>query len=358
MNKSNANIGTSLTLKNTIQLLLDYGRFLLGAWYVYAIVLVLFIGFAWRHISQQELIYSGGISFMTTQDSGGGMQGIAQLAGQLGLSSGGGRGELSADKIIELAVSKKIIYQALLKSVTINKDEDMLFNHYIKLLNKQAIWGKTNEKYLDFLFTNTTDSSFTFLEHAAAKRIYGELLGGLINTSVSKNGIMRIRCSSASEAFSREFILTLVTTLKNFYEDRSVEQQSKTYKLINKRVDSLYQTLLNKEYALGNWLDDNRNALRAGTLSAKKMMRQERLSSEVEILNVMYGEAVRNRELALMNLLSNSPIIQIIDKPEYPLETQFVDTRLIYLFAIAGALALCTFLLAFYKLVRDALRET
>jgi hypothetical protein len=168
---------------------------------------------------------------------------------------------------------------------------------------------------------------------------------------------MHLRCQSTSENFSQIFIVKLVELLRDYYSNKSVEQQNKTYKIIENRVDSLHKAMRNKEYALAKWIDDYRIPLRVGTLKAEKVLERERLKAEAEILSVMYEEAIKNREMAHMSLLVQTPIIQIIDYPTLPLQPQIYFTPILYAFALIAAIGLAIILISFNKLVKDALRE-
>ena len=76
---------------------------------------------------------------------------------------------------------------------------------------------------------------------------------------------------------------------------------------------------------------------------------------EVEVLNTMYLEIVKNLEISKMTLLNQTPIINIIDKPILPLEEEKLSKTMAGILGgfLGGFLSFCFFI--FGKLFKDAL---
>jgi len=344
---------TDATLKNTILVLKDYFLEYLRKWYVYLIIGSLFVGYAYINAKRKAKTYTATITFMTTDDAPTRFSGILQLAGQLGINTGS-RGEVKSEKILELVSSKNIVYTTLLKKIEINGKTDLLFNHYIEQFKTLDELTLTDTSLLNFTFTSTDLNNFNFKENKVASYIYKEIFDFYLSTSISENGIMKAECITKSEPFSKEFTAELIKTLSDYYIRKTIEQESQAYRLIDKRVDSLYRLLLGKENALADWIDSHRNAIRAGTLPASVLMQQQRLESEAEVLSVMYMEAAKNREIAKMNLVAGTPIIQIIDFPTYPLPEKRHGALIPAILALFTAGVLVTIALTLNKLIRDA----
>lgn len=343
------------TLKTTLLILRAYLLEYLQKWYWYVIVGGILVTYTYITTKQKDLTYTGAITFMSTSDSPARFSGIMQLAGQLGINSGSG-GELKSEKILDLLSSKNITYSTLTKKIEVNGKSDMLFNHYLDLFDMRNQIAKNDTSLANFSFTNTNPAKFSFKENKVAAMIYRKIMDTQLATSISKSGIMRADCTSTSEPFSKEFPEELVKTLTDYYTTKSVEQEYQAYRVIDKRVDSLYRLLISKEHALAEWIDDHRTALRAGTLSASVMMQQQRLENEAEVLSVMYVEAAKNREIAKMNLVSGTPIIQVIDYPHFPLPFYKPGALIPCVLSLFAALVLVTVLLTLRKLIADAMK--
>ncbi|OWY22790.1 hypothetical protein C7N43_02555 [Sphingobacteriales bacterium UPWRP_1] len=342
------------SLKTTLLVIRDYLLEFVGKWYWYVLVCGVLCVFAYINAKRKPTTYTATVTFMTTSDSPSRFSGFMQLAGQLGINTGSAGSELKSEKIVELLSSKYIIYNTLLKKIDINGKSDLLFNHYIDLFDLSADLERADTTLHNFRFTATDADKFSFKENKVASMLYKDIFETYLSTNTSKNGIMKAECTTKSEQFSKEFTAELVKTLSDYYIKKTVEQEYEAYRLIDKRVDSLYRLLISKENALAEWIDDHRSALRANTLPATVMMQQQRLESEAEVLNVMYAEAAKNREVAKMNLVSGTPIIQIIDYPTYPLPKKKPGALIpcFLMLVISGGLLTVFFTLR--KLVRDA----
>ena len=335
----------NLNLRSTLFVLRYYLLEILRKWYWYLLLVALTILAASYYVQKLQTTYQADASMMLSTEAGGGLSGILRMAGQFGVGGGSAGNELSAEKLMDLLSSKQIVYSSLLTTVTINEKKDLLANHITKLLNKKAI-----------VIKNTTIDKLTPAESEQIANIYGAITNGALISDVGRSGIVHITFSSPSEKVAKETLQILVTTLRDYYADKSVEQQRLTYNIINDRVDSLEKTLYSTEYNMAHFIDEYRPALRAGSLSAQKLMTQDQLKRQAEILNVMYAEAVKNREIAHMSMLSNRPIVQVVDFPTYPLGEKKPNIVTIYLLALFATIGVVTILVILNKLVRDALK--
>lgn len=339
-------------LKQTILLFNSYAKAVLKKWYIFILMLAIGWLLVSLHLRDQEITYTGTISFMTNNTKNTGASQILQLAGQLGM--GGSSGESNNDRIVELMRSRTLIVSTLLRKVEIEGDTDLLFNHYIRLFELDKAWEE-DEALKDYKMEAKPIEDFTFTDNRATGQLVGPISGQFLNTNTSNSGIIRVRCTSESEIFSKVFIETLADALSDFYVSKTIEQQQNTYDLISERTDSLEKALFNAEYALAGWIDDNRGALRAGTLTAQKLIRQEQLKRNAEILNVMYVEAVKRSEIARINLMSSTPVLQILDRPTFPLKRNMPNARYLYIMVFMAIFVMTTVLIILHKIVRDAL---
>lgn len=332
-------------LRSTLFVLRYYLLEILRKWYWYLLLVALTILAASYYVQKLQTTYKADASMMLSTESSGSLSGILRMAGQFGVGGGSAGNELSSEKLMDLLSSKQIVYSSLLTTITIDDKKDLLVNHITKLLNKKAIAIK-----------NATIEKLTPAESEQLADIYRDITNGALISDVGRSGVVHITFASPSEKVAKETLQILVSTLRDYYADKSVEQQRLTYNIINDRVDSLEKTLYSTEYNMAHFIDEYRPALRAGSLSAQKLMTQDQLKRQAEILNVMYAEAVKNREIAHMSMLSNRPIVQIVDFPTYPLEEKKPNILIIYLLALFATLGVATILVILNKLVRDALK--
>ena len=75
----------------------------------------------------------------------------------------------------------------------------------------------------------------------------------------------------------------------------------------------------------------------------------------VEVLNTMYLELVKNIEVSKLTLLNQTPIIQVIDKPILPLEDTKMSIFLVLLITIFISTTFSVIYIVLKKLVNDSL---
>ena len=76
---------------------------------------------------------------------------------------------------------------------------------------------------------------------------------------------------------------------------------------------------------------------------------------QVEVLNTMYLEIVKNIEMAKITLLDNTPIINILDRPVFPLPSDNISTFFLCFFFGFIGLFLSLIYYMFRKFITDAL---
>ncbi len=347
------NSTTNQQIRTLVLSLKDYVWELIRKWYWFVIVGVLFVGFQLYKVNQQPITYTSKLSFMTNNDSGGGVSRLLQFAGQFGL---GGNQPVASERLVELLKSKQMVYRALLQKVEIDSTEQLLFNHYLDLFQMRKNWQE-KDHLRDFKFTSKSIDKFSFLENSIAQDIYNRIIYGMVSARPGKNGITSISCESTSEVFSKEFLITLVQTLSDYYQNKAVEQQQNTYELMKARTDSVQGALHGVEYTITKWYEDNRKPMMAGTLSPKKAMEKERLERRAEIFQEILLADYKSLEIARLDLHSNKPILQIIDRPTYPLPMNVPNKLMKLIVAAFLSVVLTTIAILFLKIVRDAFEQ-
>ena len=87
------------------------------------------------------------------------------------------------------------------------------------------------------------------------------------------------------------------------------------------------------------------------------MLEELRLKREVEILNVMYAEILKNLEISKVTLLNQKPLVNIIDSPRYPLEVvRFSPLKGLLVFGMLGVI-LSSIYLVLNFLIKNALKQ-
>ena len=337
-NRSNQPFNDEITLKELILKVQEYFWYLWGKkwWIILAGLIGGGIGFyrAWA----TPVTYMAELTYMVNEDEGAKLSGAATILTQFGLGSSGS--EYNLDKIVALSKSRRIVQKVLLDSTVVDGNDDLVANHLVNILNLHADWANSlNLK--DFYFDNNELESFNRSAKRALKIIYlkvagGENKPGLLNSTYTEStGILRLAVTSENEDLSIALTKGIYTYLSNFYVKQSTEKQRETFQQLNAEVDSISIALSIAENKLANFQDRSQ-----GLLSRRDALPKNTFSREVQVLAIMYGEALKNRETAAFILKNKTPFFQILDGVLEPAKviakSKFVSSIVSALIAMLG----------------------
>jgi uncharacterized protein involved in exopolysaccharide biosynthesis len=317
------------------------------------LIIVGFIGgvIGFVYASFQSPSYVSRLSFMLNDKESGIPSSLSSLAGLAGLSGGGS--STSDDRIVFMASSRFIIANTLLVKETINRKNDLLINHYIDF-NKMVDGFDSDTSLKDFeRFTHNEQSQLTYAENKVMDMIIKSFIEDkMLSISAKKKtglvtqsaGIVLLDFKSESEEFSKLFIENLYNKLSLYYINKSIERQLYNYTIIQRRADSIQDELLQTESSGAAFVDQNQNVVRMS-----RKMEGDRLRKRIEILNLMYGEVLKNLEIAKFTLENQTPSLIVVDTPTLPLEKK----KMSRLKTAIGMAFLLVFLAAMYVLFKS-----
>ena len=274
--------------------------------------------------------------------------GMSGIASQFGFDLGGGSSTtFSQQNIMELLKSRRVVVATLLEEGTIDGKKDLLIEHYITIKEFREVWAKSEE------FSGVNFNKASTLEHDS---IMGVIWKGLTENNLNiemqndKANIINLTFISVNEQFAKQFIETLIDEMSKMYITHQTKQARNTLDFLKDRADSVFVELDKSEQEFARVKDINQRIIKAsGRLKELQLMR------EVEVLNTMYLEIVKNLEISKMTLLNQTPIINIIDMPILPLEEEKLSKSIAGILGgfLGGFLSVCFFV--FGKLFNDAI---
>lgn len=279
--------------------------------------------------------YESKITFVLEDSKGGGALGAyAGVAAQFGIDLGGGSGGVfQGDNILLLLKSKLLVRKALLSSYT-EDGKKSLADQYLKISGYEDKWAsKPRLAGIQIpVSTPVKKASYSLLQDSVIDVIYEKILND--NLSVQKIdkklSFVSVNCITKDELFSKFFVERLVVEATDLYILTKTKRSKANVEKLSARADSLEKLMNAKTYYVASAQDLNLNPVRKmGTVNT------ELASRDRMILQTVYGEVVKNLEVAKMTLSQETPIIQIIDSPELPLhkiEFKLVKSVLVGLF--------------------------
>lgn len=244
---------------------------------------------------------------------------MAGLASQFGVELGGAGsgGAFSGENNIELLKSRSLIEKTLLTPVWIDGREDLLVNRFIEFNKLREKWAEDPYMSDVVYYKGEPREKFGIKKDSVLFQIYKQIKKKSLNVSRldKKLTIIKIDVKSQDELFAKLFTEVLVETASRLYIETKTKRSKTNLDIIEARLDSVRRELDKSIYGAAISKDQNTMTIRAaGNIqSAKKQL-------NVQVLTTMYGELIKNSEMAKYTLLRDEPLVQVIDTPILPLE--------------------------------------
>ncbi len=285
---------------------------------------------------QYKPYYIANLSFIIndTKSFSGGT--LSALAGQLGMTTNGPN--VTDDRILFLGRTKRILGSALLKKM---KHEDIrIADKLAVVLRLKKTWvSDTTLCFFDKFSANHIED-LSYMENKAIDNIINYLLlSKRLNfesvsrktssfVGVQSTGIINISFECRNEQVSKEFVDAIYDELTSFYVNSILKNLQYNYDLISNKTDSIKELLTHTELENADASDATFNVFRF-----KGKINELRLRRDVEMLNILYAEGIKNKELAKFNLEQERPVFQMVDEPMYPLE---IKDKSMYVYGFFG----------------------
>lgn len=294
------------------------------------------------------------VSFMINeeQSSGNVFSGaFGQFGNLLGLGT-----DVNLQKILELAKSRRIAEKVFFAKSKINEKEELIANQFIGELESNGQWIKSGflqkkSPLSGFRFQNFDPGRFNTLENLALKQLHALFLKTLSTEVSEKTSIMKLTIQFTDEQLTYELANRLFDEMSNFYIDKMVERQRETWVGLKQKTDSLKALIETKQYQLAGIRDKYR-----ATWLYHEEVPKTILDQEIKMLQVVYGESLKNREMASFALETRTPFIQAIDLPILPLKVIHRSWLNTLILSVIYGLFIGSFCVIIPKFYRDQMK--
>jgi len=337
-----------ITIGQIIRVIKSYVFYFLRKWWLLLLVALALGAYRVYNVYNTSPEFSAGLTFTLYEEGGGGGGGgLSGLIGQIGLGS---IDNVDFDRIVEFMETRQIVGEALFKKVTINGVEDYFANHYLREMKLYENWEeKESVRFIDFWFTRGDVENFTPVENIVLNVIWNRMARTHLKTEIRGSGIIEMKVTTESQPFSIEFTKTLFRELAFSYKEKLNEKNRTNYNQMQYRKDSIAAVLKVSEARYAKFQDTNKN-LR----SARALIEDIRLRRDVEVLNAIYIELVKQVEILNFTLTRETPYLISIDEPVYPVMGQKLDIISEGVKYAIGGIFLTLLILAGIKFIQDA----
>lgn len=310
-------------------------------WQIPALCIALALGYQTYRYFTFVPEYSARITFSVDEDEGGASPGLTGILGQFGLGSVR-PSRYNLDKILALSKSRRVISQTLFGKIDIDGKTDYIANHLIREYKLSTTSANPEASNAGFVFTHDSISLFNRSENEMLMALYGLIIGppddpskALVSADYNEDtNIMSIDVTTSNEALSVALAQGMFRALSDYYVNKAIEKQLKTFTVVSAKKDSVLAVLKSTEFQLASFKDSHR-----GLVMRTDQISELRLQREITALSAMYAEVLKNTEVADFSLKNKMPFIQVIDSPILPIApTQFSIIRKFALAVILGGL--------------------
>lgn len=347
-----------ISLKDLILSVVEYLAYLYSKWlYVLCFAIcgaLAGLGYAFTKKPQYLAI----TTFVLEENAGNGsgslgssLSGLASIAG-VDLANGGGI--FQGDNIFELYKSRRMVQKTLLTTITYEGRRQLLIDRYIEFNGIRRIWD-ANENLKGLQFNNS--SSFSRLQDSVLSIIVADVTKNYLNVVKldKKLSIIKAEVKSPDEFFSKAFNEEIVRNVNDFYIQTKTKKSLKNILILQQKTDSV-RNIMNSAINTSVAVSDATPNLNP-TRQIQRVAPVQRSQFSAEANKTVLTELIKNLELSKMSLLRETPLIQVIDEPVFPLNK--IGSGKLKGLVIGGVLGgfICCLMLIARRLVKNVLNE-
>jgi hypothetical protein len=280
--------------------------------------------YAWK----QKPLYTATTTFvLESGEKGGGLGAYAGLASMMGIDLGGGGGGIfQGDNILELYKSRKMLEETLLSPVD-SGSKLPLIEKFLEVNELRKGWEKKPQlKALRFRVDEISPNHINDAKRRLRDSVIGKVVGLLTKTSLTvtkpdkKLSIIKVDVKSADEVFSKRFNEELVRNVNDFYIQTKTKKSLDNVAILQRKTDSVRAVMNGAIYNAVAVADATPNA--NPTRQVQRLAPMQRSQFSAETNKAVLGEMVKNLEMSKMTLMKETPLVQVIDEPIYPLSKE------------------------------------
>lgn len=309
-----------INLKELIVRIKEWYKYLLTKW----LTILLFgllggaIGLIYAFLDKP--VFTANTSFVLEEDKGGGggLASLSGLASIAGVNIDGGGSIFQGDNILELYKSRTMIEKALLSEVNIDGKKQLLIDRYIQFNKLREKWSKKAE-LKDITFAK---GNFNRLQDSILGIIVKDINKNYLNAGKpdKKMSIIKVSVKAEDEIFAKIFNDEIVKNVNEFYKQTKTKKSLENVSIIEEKRDSVRRVMSGAIYSAAEVSDATPNLNPTRQVQRLAPMQNAQFSAETN--KAILSQLITNLEMAKITLRKETPLIQIIDEPIYPLEKE------------------------------------
>jgi hypothetical protein len=304
------------SVKDVIEKAKTFFWFVIKRWWVLALGVLLGAGLGAIYYYIQKPRYEAVCTFILEEKQNTPGGGLSSIASQFGfdISSMSGGSIFTGDNILDILKSKKIVQQILLSHLDSNVSNTLsLADLYLEFSGLKRNWRKRKAlAQINFIHPFPISP----VQDSVLNIIYDKVVkNNLTVDRTSKRGtIIKVQVAARNSQFATLMTERLVEEASKMYLSIKTGNALANINRLQRRSDSLLALLNNKSFAVASMqpLDAN-PGLKTVAVPSEIAMRDK------TVLATLYTEVTKNLETSKLLLSQQTPIIQLLDKPDLSL---------------------------------------
>jgi len=358
------NDNDEVSLKELILKIQEWWRYLLSKWMIILAFGLLGGALGFWYASTKKPIYTATTTFVLEDEKlgGGGLGSLAGLASMAGVDVGTGGSIFQGDNIIELYKSRKMIVKTLLTEVRISDRKQSLIERYIQYNDLRKGWeGETLLKKINFFSDTTVDGQPAFKSNRLRDSIMIGIVGDIeknylyVSKPDKKLSIVKVEVKSKDEPFAKNFNEAIVKNVNDFYLRTKTKKSLQNVHIMQRKTDSVRAVMNGAIYSAVAVADATPNL--NPTRQVQRVAPAQRAQFSAETNKAILSSLVQNLEMSKLALMKETPLLEVIDQPVYPLNISKVSKLKSLIFGGIIFAFLVVIILTIQKFLYDLIRS-
>lgn len=240
--------------------------------------------------------------------------GWTMMLEQFGIDVGGTNpgGIFKGEALVKLFTMRSQVERTFLRSVEFEDGtRDLLINRYLANSNLK------NQAPFEHITFQEDRTNFTLVQDSLLKMAYSDLVKNVLTVSKpeTKLSLITVSVKHGDPYFAKAFAEAAVQNTKDFYIETVSIKAKRNFEVLARETDSVRRVLLSNMTSAATLSDININP-------SRQILRldQNRNNIEMQINAALYSELIKSLKLAEVGLRKETPLIQTVDTPEFPLD--------------------------------------
>ena len=254
---------------------------------------------------------------LDNENSAGSMGDLSSLASLAGINASSfidASSLFQIDNIQELYKSNSMIKKTLLSEADFENKSFLIIERFIKAERLEKKWKNLGVEINDFRSKRSTRIKDSLVKELI-KIIKKDFL--IVNKPSRKTTILEIGFDHKDEILAKKFNENLVVIVNNFYNKTKTLKTGLNLEILRRQADSVKIAL---DTSIMMLAEIDQSIPNPNPLTKISQVPYQKAMIDVQTNGAIYQELLKQLELAKVAHRNKTPLIQIIDKPELPLE--------------------------------------